>query len=135
MIHNFYFFVFIFLFFWDGVKEREYAWVVEEQKERERERILSRLHAQHRVRGGTQYTNVRSWPELKSRVRVRHLPDWATQAPPRSVIFKRGARVIQWETIFSINGAGTTRYSCAKNRQRKQNLTSILTLKHNQKYP
>lgn len=54
----------------------------------------------------------------------------------QSIIFKREAKLIQWETtVFSINGAGTTRYSCVKTKQTNQKITSILTSGHNQKYP
>ena len=46
-------------------------------RRREGEKILSRLHTQ--PDRGLALTTLRSWPELKSRVRC--LSDWATQAP------------------------------------------------------
>ena len=72
------FFIFFFIIFslWD----REGAW--RGGAEWERERILSKFHTQHRTRcraGSHGLLTLRSWPELKSRVRC--LTDWVTQAP------------------------------------------------------
>ena len=74
--------------FWERERERERERKREwgRGRERGRERIPSRLHTlpAWSLMWGLNPRTVRSWPEL--RPRVRHSIDWATQAPQNYVI-------------------------------------------------
>ena len=57
---------------------------------------------------GLDPTNVRSWPELKSR--VRHLTDWATQVPLQDIInewlrFGDGKIPVKWKHMKKRTGS------------------------------
>ena len=82
-------FVHVILFFYIKdlfiyLKERERVQVHEQggEGQRERERISSRLQAEPKA----QHKTLRSWPELKSRVKC--LTEWATQVSLVHVILK-----------------------------------------------
>ena len=57
--------------------EREHEWG--RGKKRDTEDPKQAPHCEHKAYVGLDFTTMKSWPELKSR--VSHLTDWATQVP------------------------------------------------------
>ena len=79
------------IYFWERERERDRngAWIAKGQREKETQNPKqapgSEPSAQSLARGSNSWTG-RSWPELKWR--VRHLTNWATQAPPQIFLLK-----------------------------------------------